>query len=235
MKYPVIYADPPWSYNDKMSGHSFSLDHEYETQSLDWIKSLPVADIAAKDATLFLWAVSPQLPAAFDVMKAWGFKFKTVAFVWNKKTVNGLDVVNLGRWTMGNVELCLLGTRGKPRRQAKNVKQLVKAMRTKHSKKPDDVRSRIELVMGDVPRIELFARDRTPGWHVWGNEVESDIELARPKDARVGADAGALEKDLRGDGDHPLRVANKQALLWRELPGICPPIQAPLYNHAAGA
>ena len=102
-KYKVIYADPPWSYNDKMSGHSFSLDHEYKTQSKNWIAELPVSELAEKDSVLFLWAVSPQLPEALEVMKAWGFKYITVAFVWSKHTRNGIKVTNLGRWTMGNV------------------------------------------------------------------------------------------------------------------------------------
>jgi len=176
-KYQVIYADPPWSYNDKMSGHSFSLDHEYQTQSLDWIKSLLVESIAERDAVLFLWAVSPQLPEAFEVLKAWGFKYKTLGFCWSKKTSNGLNVSNLGRWTMGNVELCLLATRGKPQRICKNIKQLVVAERTKHSAKPSEVRDRIVQLMGDVPRIELFAREKTEGWDVWGNEVQSDLVL----------------------------------------------------------
>lgn len=167
-KYQVIYADPPWSYNDKMSGHSFSLDHEYETQSKNWIANLPVKGIIEKDAVLFLWAVSPQIPEAIDVMKSWGFKFKTLAFCWSKTRANGKLVINLGRWTMGNVELCLLGVKGHPKRQVKNIKQLVVAERTLHSKKPDEVRNRIVELMGDVPRIELFARQKALGWDVWG-------------------------------------------------------------------
>lgn len=133
--------------------------------------------LAEKDCVLFLWAVSPLLPEALEVMKSWGFKYKTVAFVWNKKTKNGKDVSNLGRWTMGNVEVCLLGVKGKPKRVLKNIKQLVIAERTKHSKKPSEVRERIVQLMGDVPRIELFAREETEGWDVWGNEVKNDIDI----------------------------------------------------------
>jgi len=177
-KYQIIYADPPWSYNDKMSGHSFSLDHEYKTQSKNWIANLPVRGVLAdKNCVLFLWVVSPLLPECLEVMKAWGFKYKTLAFCWNKQTKNGKWVSNLGRWTMGNVELCLLGVKGKNQRICKNIKQLVIAERTKHSKKPDEVRKRIVELMGDLPRIELFARQKTEGWDVWGNEVESDIDL----------------------------------------------------------
>lgn len=176
-KYSIIYADPPWSYNDKMSGHSFSLDHEYETQSKDWIASLPVGSISEKDSVLFLWAVSPQLPEALHVMKSWGFKYITVAFCWSKNTSGGKKVSNLGRWTMGNVEICLLGRKGKPQRICKNIKQLVEAERTIHSKKPDEVRKRIVELMGDLPRIELFARQKTEGWDIWGNELQNDINL----------------------------------------------------------
>ena len=167
----VIYADPPWSYNDKMAGHSFSLDHEYETQHKNWIARLPIKKIASKDALLFMWAVSPQLPEAIEVMNSWGFKYVTVAFCWSKHTKTGKKVSNLGRWTMGNIELCLLGKRGKPKRLALNVKQLIEAERTRHSAKPPETRNRIIEIAGDVPRIELFARGTIPGWTVWGNEV----------------------------------------------------------------
>lgn len=176
-KYQIIYADPPWSYNDKMSGHSFSLDHEYQTQSLEWIKSLNVELITDKNCALFLWATSPLLPEAFEVVKAWGFKYKTVAFCWVKQSINGKQIHNLGKWTMGGVELCLLATKGKPQRILKNVKQVVIAERTKHSKKPEEVRKRIVDLMGEISRIELFARQKTEGWDVWGNEVSSDIDL----------------------------------------------------------
>jgi len=155
-----------------MSGHSFSLDHEYETQSKNWIANLPIKNIAEKDSVLFLWAVSPMLPEAIEVMKAWGFKYKTLAFCWSKVTKNNKLISNLGRWTMGNVELCLLGVRGKPKRIIKNVKQLVIAERTKHSKKPDEVRDRIVELMGDLPRIELFAREVHNGWDCLGNDID---------------------------------------------------------------
>lgn len=172
-KYSIIYADPPWSYQDKMRGHSFSVESEYQTMPIDWIKSLGVEKLAAKDSILFLWAVSPQLPEALETMKAWGFKYKTVAFCWSKVTKTGKPVSNLGKWTMGNVELCLLGVKGSPNkyRVDKSVKQLVVSERTIHSKKPDEVRQRIVQAFGDLPRIELFARQYADGWDCWGNEV----------------------------------------------------------------
>lgn len=170
--YSLILADPPWPYKDRMSGHSFSLDHEYPTMKLDDIKALAVGSIAAKDSALLMWAVSPQLDDAMDVMEAWGFKYVTVAFVWSKLTSTGKKVSNLGRWTMGNVELCLLGRRGKIQRQAKNVKQLIEAERTKHSRKPDEIYGRIDDLFGPVSRIELFARGQVAGWDGFGNEPQ---------------------------------------------------------------
>ena len=187
-KYQIIYADPPWSYNDKMIGHG-GAEGEYNTQGLDWIKGLGggLKEVTDKNCALFIWAVSPLLPEAFEVIEAWGFKYKTVAFVWSKKTVNGNKVANMGRWTMGNVEVCLLATKGSPKRVSKNVRQLVEDLRAEHSRKPDQVRNRIVELMGDIPRIELFARDhglknlwgenRLDGWDVFGNEVEGSINL----------------------------------------------------------
>lgn len=186
-KYNIIYCDPPWSYNDKMKGHSFSLDHEYETQNIDWIKNLPVQNITAKDAVLFLWVVNPLLPEALEVIKAWNFTFKTVAFNWVKITKNGKFISNLGRWTMGNCELCLLATKGNPKRVNTDVKQLVVSIRNEHSRKPGMVRKRIVDLMGDLPRVELFARgdrhkdlfgyNHFDGWDVFGDEIESDIAM----------------------------------------------------------
>ena len=160
-KYQIIYADPPWSYNDKMGGDPNFQAMTYQTQSLGWIKSLKVSEISDKDCVLFVWAVSPLLPEALDVINAWGFKYKTMAFCWNKRTINDVDISNMGRWTMGNVEICLLATKGKPQRIRKDIKQLVSAIRTGHSRKPAEVRTRIVELMGDLPRIELFARKET--------------------------------------------------------------------------
>ena len=187
-QYSIIYADPPWSYGDKGFGKrpgdgtvkgSFAPEAgRYTTMPLNEIKSLPVKQIALPDAALLLWATSPLLPEAFETIAAWGFKFKTVAFCWSKITNSGKEVANLGQWTMGNVELCLLGTKGSPRRLDRTVRQLVIAERTDHSRKPEEVRRRIERIFGDGPRIELFSRISAPGWDAWGNEAPlQDIEL----------------------------------------------------------
>ena len=172
-RYSVIYADPCWSYRDKMTGHSFSLDHEYATEPLRWIQALPVGDVAAKDAALLLWVPSPMLPDGLSTMRAWGFKYVTVAFCWAKQTSTGKDAVNLGRWTMGGCEICLLGRRGKIQRAVRNVRQIIHAVRGRHSEKPVEARRRIETLFGEVPRIELFARGETPGWDQFGNDPGS--------------------------------------------------------------
>lgn len=171
--YDVIYIDPPWRYGDKFSGHSFSIDHEYTTLSVGDIKALPIQELCHRDALYFQWVTSPQLPVGLEVMKAHGFKYRTVAFCWSKLTAHGKEVANLGRWTMGNVELCLLGVRGHPQRALKNVRQLVRAVRGRHSEKPAIVRDRImELVGGGHHALEVFARGDAAGWDQWGNSPD---------------------------------------------------------------
>lgn len=179
-KYAVIYADPPWSYGDKgfgrrpggaLSGSFAPEAGRYATMSLADLLVLPVYGIAATDCALLLWATSPLLPEALKVMAAWGFKFKTVAFCWSKVTAKQKEVANLGQWTMGNIELCLLGTRGSPKRLSRAVRQLVFAERTVHSRKPEEVRRRIEALFGSQGCIELFARTAAPGWDAWGDEA----------------------------------------------------------------
>ena len=144
--------------------------------STEEIGALPVAGLADKDCALFLWATFPMLPDALDTIRAWGFTFKTVAFVWIKMAPKADTIYwGLGYWTRANAEICLLATRGQPRRQAKNVHQVIISHIEEHSKKPDEARRRIEALMGDVPRIELFARQTAPGWDVWGNEVQNSV------------------------------------------------------------
>ncbi len=144
----------------------------------DDICSLPVADIAEDNSVLFLWVTFPNLQESFRVIEAWGFEYRTVAFVWvkrNKKAMNWF--MGLGYWTRANAEICLLAVKGKPKRVSKSVRQIIDSPIERHSKKPDETRERIVDLMGDLPRIELFARQKTDGWDVWGNEVESDIKL----------------------------------------------------------
>ena len=145
--------------------------------SLTELTKLPVSSISASDAVLFLWATYPMLPDAFKLITAWGFVFKTVAFTWVKTTKSGSYPIGLGYWTRANPELCLLATRGRPTRNDRSIPNLLISPRREHSRKPDEIRQRIVRLCGDLPRVELFARERTPGWYVWGNEVQSDIRL----------------------------------------------------------
>lgn len=174
--YQIIYADPPWRYDQK--GLQGAAEKHYSTMSLEDICKLPVGSISAKDSILFLWATFPQLPAALRVISAWGFKYKTVAFLWLKKNRKADSwFFGLGFWTRGNAEVCLLATRGHPKRQSSKIHQFIISPIEAHSKKPDIVRDKIVELAGDVPRIDLFARQTTPGWDVWGNEVTSSITL----------------------------------------------------------
>lgn len=177
-KYSVIYADPPWKYEQRtLSG---AAEKHYTTMSLDELKQLPVSELAEKDCALFLWATFPQLREALDLISAWGFTYKTVAFVWLKKNkVADSWFYGLGFWTRGNAEICLLATKGKPKRHSPAVHQFIISPIERHSKKPDEARDKIVQLMGDVPRIELFARQSPEGWDVWGNEVESSITLGK--------------------------------------------------------
>jgi len=151
-------------------------ENHYQTMSLDDICALPVADIAAKDSALFLWATFPMLPEALRVISAWGFKFKTVAFVWlkqNKKSSGWF--YGMGFWTRANAEICLMATRGHPKRLDNSIHQFIISPIEEHSKKPDEARDKIVRLVGPLPRVELFARQTPPGWDVWGNEVDSTI------------------------------------------------------------
>jgi N6-adenosine-specific RNA methylase IME4 len=143
---------------------------------LDAIKELPVSEIADDNCALFLWATMPKLIEALETISAWGFSYRTCAFVWVKQNPNGEGIYSgLGHWVNGNAELCLFAKKGTPKRNEKNVKQIILSPRGRHSAKPSETRDRIVRLMGDLPRIELFARERVDGWDAWGNEVESDM------------------------------------------------------------
>jgi site-specific DNA-methyltransferase (adenine-specific) len=194
-KYQVILADPPWRFtglgskgirsarmrSDKPNLHTnIRVEEKYPTMSIDELKQLPVTNIAAENAVLFLWTTDAHLPYALDIMRSWGFTYAIVAFVWNKKERSGKQVCYYGYWTMKGTELCLLGRKGKVRPVVHNVRQLIEAPRREHSTKPDEVRTRIVILIGDVPRIELFARSTVPGWDSWGLEVPPCITSSPP-------------------------------------------------------
>ena len=187
-KYQVIYADPPWQYNSRMAlgkgANKSSAEDYYNTMSVEEISGLQggIYDISAKDCILFIWTTMPKLFDTQFIISNWGFTYKTCAFVWVKrnkifnperaKLHNGIDdFMGQGRWTRQNAEICLLCTKGKPKRVSARVRQIVYDPIREHSRKPDAVRNRIVDLCGDIPRIELFARQAVEGWDCWGNEV----------------------------------------------------------------
>lgn len=188
--YSIIYADPPWGFKT-WSGPEKKLASRgtvapYQTMEMEDIKALPVKDWCADDCTLFMWVVWPTMPEALEVMRAWGFEYKTCAFTWMKADPYKLfaleeDVyMGLGYWTRANSEVCLLGTRGKPKRIDASVRQGVIEKKREHSRKPDCVPDRIVELMGDLPRLEMFARTKRPGWDAWGNQTDKFAPVAAP-------------------------------------------------------
>ena len=172
-KYKIIYADPPWkfeNYNDR-TAERWVGDY-YGLMSTKDICNMNIGEVAHSDCTLFIWGTFPRLEDCLEVIKSWGFKYKTAGFVWQKTNKDGSPFVGMGYWTRSNTEYCLLATKGKPKRVNAGVSQIINYPRLKHSKKPDIVRDRIVQLLGDLPRIELFARQRFEGWDCWGNEIE---------------------------------------------------------------
>ena len=193
-KFSVIYADPPWHYNGKLqfdktatisenkewkkdvfvSGASF----KYPTIKTSELKNLDVDSIAEDDSILFLWSTNPHLQQAIELGTAWGFEYKTIAFVWNKM------MHNPGQYTMSYCEVCLLFKRGRiPQpRGARNIKQLVNCPRKKHSEKPIEVAENIEKMFPTQNKIELFARTKKDGWNSWGLETIQENVIASKED-----------------------------------------------------
>lgn len=173
-RYEIIYADPPWSYkvwSDKGKGRS--AESHYPTMSKEDIQRLPVKRIAAKDSVLFLWVTAPCLIEGIELITAWGFEYKTVAFTWVKQNKKSDSIfMGMGYYTRSNAEYCLLATKGKVlERKSHSISSVVLSHIERHSQKPNEVRERIVKLFGDRPRIELFARQYANGWDVWGNEV----------------------------------------------------------------
>lgn len=187
-KYKIIYADPPWSY-ESYSGKSKKdflnkkriwgiAESNYQTMSIEEIKSLPVQQISDDNCILFLWSTFPNLQQALDVVKAWGFEYKTVGFVWEKfdKSNNLPKKYGLGWYTRSNAEIVMIGRKGKFERKSASVQQIIKSTIGEHSQKPDEVRKRILELCGDLPRIELFARTKVYGWDTWGNDEKLNLQ-----------------------------------------------------------
>lgn len=204
--YPIIYADPAWSYSDKTC--TGGVGKEYVTMTPEQIRAMPVNRLAARDAVLFLWGTYPKMPEVLDLIPRWGFTFKSIAFQWIKtrgvyEDGSAKPFLGLGRWTRGNTEPCLLAVKGKPHRISAAVSQLIRTLEaaepnpdellvapvSRHSAKPAETRDKIVKLMGPLARLELFARaqredgtlyrvgEDAPGWDGWGNECLSDVIL----------------------------------------------------------
>ncbi len=188
-KYNIILADPPWQYPKSggvTSARGLAKQH-YATMTMPEIEALPIGEIAADNCYLFLWVTAPRMPEGLSLLSAWGFSFFTIAFTWIKTNRKSTDTLfwGMGNSTRANPEYVLLGRQGKLERQAANVHSVIMSPIQEHSQKPAEARERIEQLYGDIPRIELFARQPEPnlfndpleGWDIWGNEVDSDIEF----------------------------------------------------------
>lgn len=187
-KYNIIYADPPWEYKVwSRKGMGRSAENHYKTQSVEYMKSLNIPAICASNCALFMWATFPCLKEAFALADAWGFIYKTVAFVWVKRNRNNdTFFTGLGYYTRANAEIVMLFIKGRPLARAnRNVEQVIIGKVGAHSQKPDEVRHRIVRLFGDLPRVELFARSRRgffpdheyAGWDVFGNEANNSIHI----------------------------------------------------------
>ena len=176
-EFDVIYADPPWKYGSKHyqdGNREFKkLDDYYSQMNISELKQLPVNKISKDNSLLFMWVTDSHIKEGIEVMNAWGFDYKTIAFNWIKHYESGKRCVNFSPYTLKSWEICLLGTKGKTGdiMVSNNVQGYVNAVRTKHSKKPQQVVNKINELVGDKNKIELFARRKLEGWTVWGNEV----------------------------------------------------------------
>lgn len=186
-KYKAILADPPWTFATySRKGKGRSAEAHYDCMSMHDIKTLPVAQWANDDCVLFIWTTDPMLPQALNVIAAWGFEYKTVAFTWAKAPRHWqaplISIAELpigtGYWTRANPEMCLLATRGAPKRISRSVRQLIVAPRREHSRKPDEIYGRIEALC-EGPYLELFTRFPQNGWDSFG--LKTGIEPRRWK------------------------------------------------------
>jgi len=178
-KYSIIYCDPPWDYENwnkkwhQENAASRWAGKKYDLMPTDETCKLPVNAIAEDNAVLLMWTISTMLPDALKVIESWGFKYKTVAFVWVKKNkIADTFFTGMGFYTRSNAEICLLAIKGKPLpRMSHSISQIVFSPVRGHSQKPTEVRDKIVQLFGDIPRIELFARDAAAGWDRWGLEA----------------------------------------------------------------
>lgn len=181
-KYNVIYVDPPWKFNNKKTGGSMKsgADAQYPTMTIKQLKQMDVESLCADDCLLVMWWVGSKPQEALDLVKSWGFALKNMnGFVWEKLTAKGLPFFGMGFYTRAGSETALIATKGKAGSlvACKSVRAVRRAKVGAHSKKPDEFRDDIVKLCGDVPRLEMFARNQTEGWDVFGNECDNSIEI----------------------------------------------------------
>ncbi len=177
-KYNVIYADPPWQYNKRNNPNTKfgkgAYGH-YSLMTMQDITNLPVPEIAAENCVLFLWVTFPYLKEQIKLFEYWGFRYTTLGFSWVKTNPkNNKPFFGIGYYAKSNCEICLMGVKGKMKPISNSVSSCILSPRQEHSKKPDEVRVRIVELFGNVPRIELFARQWAAGWDCWGNECQEE-------------------------------------------------------------
>jgi len=176
--YKLIYADPGWKYNDKCNSGKRGSIHKYTVSAIEELIRLDIPSISDKDCLLAMWHVAPMPKEAIRLAEAWGFTVKTMkGFTWHKTTKHGKSHFGMGHYTRSNTEDCLFAVKGRPIRISASVPQFISSPIREHSRKPDEIRDRLVNLLGDVPRIELFARQVVAGWDVWGDQIESSIEM----------------------------------------------------------
>ena len=173
-KYNIIYADPPWKVkrgpNWNSNGPSRPLP--YPTMEIEEIKAMPIKNLASKNAHLYLWVINKYIRESYDIATAWGFKVSCM-ITWVKPRHG----IGIGGTFIQTTEHMLFCRRGVLKAKKRIDSTWFEHKRLKHSQKPQMFRAMIVEVSGDLPRIELFAREKVPGWDAWGNEIESDINL----------------------------------------------------------
>lgn len=173
-KYNIIYADPPWEYKESGSGSRVVKAH-YATMTIEEIKQMPIEKISDEKSILFMWVTFPRLEQGMEVIKAWGYQYYGLGFDWVKTSRNGNPSWGMGYYTRQNTEICLIGVKKDKSKRIKplvrNILSVIHSERREHSRKPDEIRDKIVQICGDLPRIELFARQHADGWDCWGNEV----------------------------------------------------------------
>ena len=171
-KYNIIYADPAWTYKDKANAGNRGACHKYDVMNIEDIYNLPIKNISDNNCILFIWVTFPLLQEGLNTIKSWGFEYKTNGFTWIKQNKKADTLfMGMGNWTRSNPEVCLIATKGKPKRIDASVHSVIISHLEGHSKKPDETRERIVKLCGNLPRIELFARKECYGWDCWGNEI----------------------------------------------------------------